>query len=103
MPDVRETFFFFHFFVDNFTGSKDIEPYKTDVSFLCQYILVEITIQKEKFVLANVYGPNEDKPQFYRNLKQKIEEFNTEWVIICGEVNLVLDPNMDTQNYKTIN
>ena len=26
------------FFADNFTGSKDTEPYKTDVSFLCQYI-----------------------------------------------------------------
>ena len=25
-------------FADNFTGSKDTEPYKTDVSFLCQYI-----------------------------------------------------------------
>ena len=30
-------FFFFFFFADNFTGSKDREPYKTDVSFLCQY------------------------------------------------------------------
>ena len=29
----------FYFFADNFTGSKDTEPYKTDVSFLFQYIL----------------------------------------------------------------
>ena len=28
----------FYFFTDNFTGSKDTESYKTDVSFLCQYI-----------------------------------------------------------------
>ena len=55
MPDVRETFFFFiyyfffilfclfiyfifFFFADSFTGSKDTEPYKTDVSF-CVSIL----------------------------------------------------------------
>ena len=25
----------FYFFADNFTGSKDTEPYKTDVFFLC--------------------------------------------------------------------
>ena len=31
--------FVLFFFADNFTGSKDREPYKTDVSFLCQYIL----------------------------------------------------------------
>ena len=28
----------FYFFAANFTGSKDTEPYKIDVSFLCQYI-----------------------------------------------------------------
>ena len=28
----------FYFSADNFTGSKDTEPYKTDVSFLYQYI-----------------------------------------------------------------
>ena len=28
-------FFFFFFLADNFTGSKDTEPYKTDASFLC--------------------------------------------------------------------
>ena len=34
VPDVRETFcFIFMFFANNFTGSKDTEPYKTDVSF----------------------------------------------------------------------
>ena len=44
-------FFFYCFFfvvvvvfvvvvIDNFTGSKDTEPYKTDFSFLCQYIIL---------------------------------------------------------------
>ena len=28
----------FILFADNFTDSKDTEPYKMDVSFLCQYI-----------------------------------------------------------------
>ena len=37
VPDVQETFLKF-FFADNFTGAKDTKPYKTDVSFLCQYI-----------------------------------------------------------------
>ena len=65
MPDVRETFcfilfYFYFFFADSFegrmwdlivsvpdhclsfyfTGSKDTEPYKKNVSFLCQYILL---------------------------------------------------------------
>ena len=28
--------FYFHFLTENFSGSKDTAPYKTDVSFLCQ-------------------------------------------------------------------
>ena len=45
MPDIRETFcFIFLFFLaDNFTGSKDAEPYKTNVSFLCQYTFVSVS------------------------------------------------------------
>ena len=28
-------------FAENFTGSKDTEPYKMDVSFLCHYIYLK--------------------------------------------------------------
>ena len=57
---------------------------------------------KKQHILANIYGPNENKPQFYKNLKQKTDEFETENVIICGDWNLVLDPSLDTENCKTI-
>ena len=34
--------FVLFFFADNFSGSKDTEPYKTDISFVCQDILVHV-------------------------------------------------------------
>ena len=40
--------FFFLFFFLLTTLSKDTEPYKTDVSFLCQYIFHEFSILKEQ-------------------------------------------------------
>ena len=49
VPDVWETFCFI-LFVDNFTGSKDTEPYKTDVSFLCQYI----NVQRRKLIMFSL-------------------------------------------------
>ena len=67
------------------------------------FIILEIIVQKQKITLANIYGPNEDKPQFYINLKQKIDELSNDNVIICGDWNLVIDPNVDTENYKSIN
>ena len=36
------------------------------------YIILEITVQKQKNTLANIYAPNEDKAMFYNNLKQKM-------------------------------
>ena len=47
-----------------------------------------MTIEGKEITLVNLYGTNEDRPQFYENLKQKIDEFETEQVIICGDWNL---------------
>ena len=59
MPDVQETFFFFFFFffflAENFSGSKDTEPYKTDVSFLCQYINNRYLVSKANNLLSGNY------------------------------------------------
>ena len=41
--------------------------------------------------------------QFYKNLKPKIDEFDNDNVIICGDWNLVIGPNIDAENYKTTN
>ena len=67
------------------------------------YIILEVTIQGKKIILVNIYGPNDDKPQFYKEIKQKILTLENEQVIWCGDWNLVLDQDMDTENYVHIN
>ena len=67
------------------------------------FLILEITIKGKKITLVNIYGPNEDRPQFYSNLKQKIEEFGNDRAIICGDWNLIIDPDLDCENYKHIN
>ena len=67
------------------------------------FVIMELKLLEEKITLASTYGPNEDKPSFYRNLKQKISDFGNNKVIICGDWNLVIDPEEDTENYRHIN
>ena len=67
------------------------------------FVIMELKLLEEKITLASIYGPNEDKPSFYRNIKQKISDFGNNKVIICGDWNLVIDPEEDTENYRHIN
>ena len=53
--------------------------------------------------LVSIYGPNDDRPQFYKNLRKNIIDFSNDNVVICGDWNLVLDPEIDTENYRHIN
>ena len=78
-----------------------VEGVKTDKNG--NYILLDITIQGKRITLVNIYGPNEDNPNFYTNIIQKISEFENDQVIICGDWNFVLDPDLDYNNYLHVN
>ena len=74
---------------------------KTDISG--NYIVLDITVEGGKDYLINIYGPNDDKPQFYENILDLIEEFENDKSVICGYFNLVLNQNLDTKTYLLIN
>ena len=50
-----------------------------------------------------LYGPNSDNTAFYENIFTHIDEIGNSDFTICGDYNLVLDPNMDSYNYKHVN
>ena len=53
--------------------------------------------------LITLYGPNNDHPDFFQCIQDTIEQTTTDYNIICGDFNLVLNPDMDTHNYNAIN
>ena len=68
------------------------------------YIILKIKIKDQMITLVNLYGPNEDRPMFYEDIiKQKNKEFDNDNVIIYGDFILVMDPDLDTENYKHVN
>ena len=43
--------FYFLFFADNFTGSKDTEPYKMDVSFFFPFFFLSVYLSLQSSTL----------------------------------------------------
>ena len=66
--------------------NRKLKKVKTDKNG--NYIILDIEIQGKDITLANIYGPN---PNFYENLIKNIADFENENVIVCGDLNLILD------------
>jgi len=65
-----------------------------------RYILLDITIHNNRLLLANVYGPNDDNPTFFRNLFTQIQHFQNSSLIIAGDFNVVQNYLKDTINIR---
>lgn len=59
-----------------------------------RYVLVRGFLANKPVTMLNVYGPNQDEADFFVNLFFKINCSPAE-LIIGGDFNLVMDPNMD--------
>jgi exonuclease III len=67
------------------------------------WIILDITMLDMDITLVCLYGPNDDRPDFYHQVKNNIEKFGNPHCMICGDYNLVQDQILDTFNYSNIN
>lgn len=65
-------------------------------------LVLDIEIEGKRLTLINIYGPNRDDPEFYRGLLRTINE-NENPVILAGDFNLILNPDIDFINYTNVN
>ena len=63
-------------------------------------LTVDVTIDNTYITLVNVYGPNQDSPEFYKYLKENCQNKKC---IMGGDWNLVMEPDKDYYNYKHVN
>ena len=66
-------------------------------------LILDLEIKGKRLTLANIYGPNDDSPNFFLKVRESIEEFDNEIVIIWGNFNLVQNQELDTFNYINVN
>ena len=66
------------------------------------YVIVKAILNdSQKLILVNIYGPNDDDPNFYEKLGETCAEMGNESVpfIIAGDLNMALNGKIDTVNY----
>ena len=66
-------------------------------------LIIDLKLSEYEIKLINVYCPNKDTPLFFENINEIIESNTQEYVLLCGDLNLVLDPNKDYYNYTNQN
>ena len=67
------------------------------------FLIVQFTTDEKKITLRTLYGPNVDNPDFYTNISNKLQDFEQDNLILCGDFNLILDPKVDCFNYLHVN
>ena len=63
---------------------------------------LHLTVGDVNMLLINLYGPNSDTPEFFDKILEKLEE-NNSFNILCGDWNLVINPDFDYEHYLHIN
>ena len=62
-----------------------------------------ISCSSVKINIINIYAPNQDSPEFFNEIQKITQNNKADYNIICGDFNLVLDPNKDCKNYTSVN
>ena len=73
----------------------EIIKYKADTNG--RFIIVDIKIENQLYTIANIYGPNNDDPEFFKQFGENLFDFNGDHVILAGDFNLVLEVEKDKQ------
>lgn len=73
------------------------EQYRDDNG---NYLILDVIVENLHFMLINIYGPNSDKPEFYSQLLNTLQDiYSSQYIILGGDFNLILNKELDSVNY----
>ena len=81
-----------------FKNKSSITVNKSFVDHEGRYVICNVSMDGTEYTLCNLYAPNEDSPKFFEKLFKIIDKVACENVIIGGDFNLTLDPELDRLN-----
>ncbi|CAG2211429.1 unnamed protein product [Mytilus edulis] len=86
-----------------FKNTFEFKIHEETIDLMGNFIILDITIQDYRITLAAIYGPNNDDPVFFENIKHKISRYSNSSIVVAGDWNVVQDYDMDTLHYRSEN
>ena len=86
-----------------FSKRLDYKIHRKIIDDSGNFIIVDMNIHNQRLTLINLYGPNTDNPNFFQKISTYIDDIGNTEIIICGDYNCVINPELDYYNYKGIN
>ena len=65
------------------------------------FLISEMIFADNPLLLVAVYAPNKDEDNWWMELQEKIERLDYRDIIIVGDFNQIMDPNLDCKNYAS--
>lgn len=60
-----------------------------------RFVVLNIEYEGSKYTLCNLYGPNNDNPEFFQKVFKIIELCGNDYKVTAGDFNLVMDNDLD--------
>lgn len=86
-------YFQFRFVAILFNRNLEYETHRYKYNGNGNCIVIDRTLENHiRFTLVNLYSPNEDNPNFYKNMNKIKNGFENDGLLICGDWNLIIPP-----------
>ena len=78
-----------------FNKHIDVQPILCFQDHDGRMIGIKITVNNCEYLIVNIYAPNNDEPEIFTKWIKNIEDYPCENVILGGDFNLTMNPNLD--------
>ena len=79
-----------------FNNNFDYTIHEVKVDPKGNFLVIDLSFNDTRFTCCCLYGPNKDSPDFDHNIKKVMKDLQNTNYIICGDWNLVINPDLDT-------
>ena len=81
-----------------FGKEVDFLVHNSNINDEGRFIILDLTLYNQRFTFVCLYGHNKDEHSLFSKILQIIVSFENTSIIMCGDLNVAQDINLDNYN-----